>query len=476
MSKNKIRFATLAVAMTLATMSVPLASAGGLQSKMDAVFGEMSNVSQPGVFESQRRGVLSGGSVYVRNPIVNTELVNLQAPSFKAGCGGIDFFGGSFSFINADQFVQLLRAVASNAKGYAFNIALDIACSDCMAWINNLQAKIQKLNEMFGNSCQLAQGLVTDVANAFGTNRENQYSLVGTTSGLYDDFFGSKNGTDGTDKRKQGDEKKPEQAKDIVGNIVWDSLKKSNAKGWVTPGAAADTEKEEYEILMSVTGSIIIPKSEEDAKNPDTGSTNNPKYLDPKVGFKNLLDGGQVEIWSCDDADCMTVSTKTVRTVGMVKRIEELLLGDGASEGVIAKFAKSSNNAFTSKEENLMANMPSDIGMIVRNLGTASPVSAISQSHDIAYAVAMAWANDMLRDQIKAVRQALRANEKPEVKEMIEQLKDREDEIARDYEVYAKEHPVVADLIQQYNEIQQNIMKVAVIATTGMDKATLGEN
>ena len=203
MSKNKIRFATLAVAMTLATMSVPLASAGGLQSKMDAVFGEMSNVSQPGVFESQRRGVLSGGSVYVRNPIVNTELVNLQAPSFKAGCGGIDFFGGSFSFINADQFVQLLRAVASNAKGYAFNIALDIACSDCMAWINNLQAKIQKLNEMFGNSCQLAQGLVTDVANAFGTNRENQYSLVGTTSGLYDDFFGSKNGTDGTDKRKQ---------------------------------------------------------------------------------------------------------------------------------------------------------------------------------------------------------------------------------------------------------------------------------
>ena len=116
--------------MTMASMSVPMASAGGLQNKMDAVFNDMSNVSRPGVFETQRRGVLSGGSAYVRSPIMNTELVNLQAPSFKAGCGGIDFFGGSFSFINADQFVQLLRSVASNAKGYAFQIALDIACSE----------------------------------------------------------------------------------------------------------------------------------------------------------------------------------------------------------------------------------------------------------------------------------------------------------------------------------------------------------
>ena len=457
-------------------MSVPLANANGLQAKMDSVFGEMSNVSRPGVFESQRRGILSGGSMYVRNPIVNTELVNLQMPSFKAGCGGIDIFGGSFSFINADQFVQLLRAVASNAKGYAFNIALDIACESCMAWINALQSKIQKLNEAFGNSCQLAQGLVTDVANAFGAERENKYSLVGTTSGLADDFFDAKNWPSGKDTKKEVDEKQPEKAKEIVGNIVWDALKKSKANGWVSPGAAASTEKEEYEILMSVTGSIIIPKSEEDAKNPDTGNTNNPIYLDAKVSFKQLLDGGNVQVWSCDDADCMKASVKTIKTVGMANRIVGLLLGDGAnSEGIIAKFSKMTDNAFTAKESNLMSNMPTDIGMIVRNLGTASPVSAIGQSYDIAYAVAMTWANDLLIDQIKAVRQSLKSSDKPEVKEMINQLNEREEQIARDYQNYAKEHPVVADLIQQYNEVQKNIMKVAVIARQGVEKSTLGD-
>lgn len=73
-SRNKLRLLSVAVAMTMASMSVPMASAGGLQNKMDAVFNDMSNVSRPGVFETQRRGVLSGGSAYVRSPIMNTEL------------------------------------------------------------------------------------------------------------------------------------------------------------------------------------------------------------------------------------------------------------------------------------------------------------------------------------------------------------------------------------------------------------------
>ena len=61
--------------------------------------------------------------------------------------------------------------------------------------------------------------------------------------------------------------------------------------------------------------------------------------------------------------------------------------------------------------------------MIVRNLSTASAVSAIAQAHDISYAVAMTWANEMLIDQIKAVRQALRTSNKAEVKELLQQLR-----------------------------------------------------
>ncbi len=55
----------------------------------------------------------------------------LVPPSFSAGCGGIDLFGGSFSFINMNQFVDLMRAVASNAAGYAFQLAINAMCPDC---------------------------------------------------------------------------------------------------------------------------------------------------------------------------------------------------------------------------------------------------------------------------------------------------------------------------------------------------------
>ncbi|MDN4704685.1 conjugal transfer protein TraH [Vibrio parahaemolyticus] len=43
-------------------------------------------------------------------------LVSFTPPSWKAGCGGVDMFGGSFSFINAEQLVTMMRAVAANAK------------------------------------------------------------------------------------------------------------------------------------------------------------------------------------------------------------------------------------------------------------------------------------------------------------------------------------------------------------------------
>ncbi|WP_443743352.1 conjugal transfer protein TraH [Sutterella sp.] len=455
----KPRVIALALAGAIALSSMPLANAAGLQAKMDTVFGDMSNVSRPGIFDTQRRGVLSGGSAYVRSRIMNTELVNLQTPSWKAGCGGIDFFGGSFSFINADQFVQLLRTVAANAKGYAFQLALDAACPSCMAWINNLQAKIQQLNEAFGNSCQLAQGLVADTARAMGSTRDFDYSLTGTVQGLYDDFFGARSQADGKDTKKQVTASGKDE--NLVGNIIWESLKKSNAKGWIVD---ASNEKDEYGIIMAVTGTIIIPKPADDANNPDTGTSNNPNYLPALIDFKDLLDGGTLKTYTCNDDTCLNPTTTSITTVGMVKRIRDALVGDGTSRGVIAKFGEMSDNAFTAKEANLMANMPASIGSIVRNLATSAPDVARDQAYDLAYAVAMSWAHDLIQENLKVARQAVRTNSKPEVREMLQMLNDREASLNRSYEKYAKDHPTLAKMVEQYNAVQKNIYKIAVVA------------
>ena len=124
---SKIKHTALAACISAALFSLPSSSlAGGLQTQLDHVFdGMMSNTTLPGVWESQRRGVIAGGRFTAKTKIMNESLVQFTPPSWKGGCGGVDLFGGSFSFINSDQIVELLRTIAANAKGYAFQLALE---------------------------------------------------------------------------------------------------------------------------------------------------------------------------------------------------------------------------------------------------------------------------------------------------------------------------------------------------------------
>ena len=140
--------------------------AGGLAQQSDQLFNTMVNATSPTAHMGQRRGVFDGGSLQARNRIVSESLMHVTPPSFEAGCGGIDLYAGSFSFINADQFQALMRAIAANATGYAFQMALAAMSPQAAEIISKLQDTVQKLNSAFADSCQLAQGLVNDAASA----------------------------------------------------------------------------------------------------------------------------------------------------------------------------------------------------------------------------------------------------------------------------------------------------------------------
>ena len=63
--KQHTRRRTLALCIAAGTLMMTggTAEAHGLQSEMDKLFGQMSNTTPPGVYESQRRGVLAGGRI-----------------------------------------------------------------------------------------------------------------------------------------------------------------------------------------------------------------------------------------------------------------------------------------------------------------------------------------------------------------------------------------------------------------------------
>ena len=58
----------------LCLSSFASAQAAGLSDVLNEQFNTMSNVTQPGVFETQRRGVISGGSIATRSRVVNTQV------------------------------------------------------------------------------------------------------------------------------------------------------------------------------------------------------------------------------------------------------------------------------------------------------------------------------------------------------------------------------------------------------------------
>lgn len=84
----------------------------------------MANSTAPGTMTTKDRVGVFMGAFTMRSPIKAVNLVTFDPPRIDAGCGGIDLYGGSFSFINSQQLIQIFRQVAADAAGLAFKAAI----------------------------------------------------------------------------------------------------------------------------------------------------------------------------------------------------------------------------------------------------------------------------------------------------------------------------------------------------------------
>src|SRR5690606_5702098 len=143
MKTIKLKVMTAVVALTV--LYSPIAAHAGLQDALDGMF--VSNATSPGTFETQTRGGFVGGGLAMRTPVRAINLVSFDPPRLNAGCGGIDLFGGSFSFINADQIVALFRQIASNAVGLAFKAAINAINPSLGQLMDKFQSMVQAMND-----------------------------------------------------------------------------------------------------------------------------------------------------------------------------------------------------------------------------------------------------------------------------------------------------------------------------------------
>jgi len=309
---NRIVAAILAVMLPL-TGALTSAHAD-VGSSMDSFLNDVggaANVNGPTAYQGQSAGYYSLGNVWTRFPQKTTNIANLQLPRARAGCGGIDIFAGSFSFINASEIVAMLKAVANNAVGFAFSLAIDTVCPECSKIMQEFSQKAQLMNNLNINSCEMAQGLVGGIWPKGDLADKAICEAIGNSEGIFTDYAAAKHGcgTKGqrTSTTAQGAGKYDDVNPGVARNYTWTILKKS---AFFSPGGTFDQELAEY--AMTLVGTIIYvpPKDDEPGKFvPIVGESSSTLVT-------SLLDGttgSNVLIFHCDEPDkCLDPGFKSL--------------------------------------------------------------------------------------------------------------------------------------------------------------------
>ncbi|PZP33176.1 MAG: conjugal transfer protein TraH [Kocuria rhizophila] len=296
----------MAGAAALSMIPADMANAQ-VAAKMNDFFndaGGAANVTGPTAYQGQTAGYYSGGNVWSRFPQKSVQPFNLQLPSARAGCGGIDLFSGSFSFINSAELVAMMKGVANNALGFAFKLAISSISPQISKEIDFLQGAAQQLNQMNISSCEAAQGLVGAVWPKMQGARSTICAAVGNSQGKFSDWAKARQGCgaggeqdatlDGNTDPKMADHI-PAQPR----NYTWEALKRSNKFGGF--------DKEFSEYLMTLVGTVVISGGDADRS---------IKYFGPgeDAVVTALLDGtsgtNQVKILSCQNDACLDISEK----------------------------------------------------------------------------------------------------------------------------------------------------------------------
>lgn len=312
---------------TIAAVAVCFGSTNGhasLSDQMDTAFNAMVNVTDAGAYNTARRGVLSGGQIFIKMPTKRVNLLSATAPRITAGCGGINLYGGSFSFINADQFLENFQAIGANALGYGVKLALSSACPTCEQVMTSLEKTAQAINKMNMDSCQAAQGLVdAGVEYAQTQSADAKSKLRGIEGGIMDDVatawsWGNTETTSATNADKNADA--AGYAAEITGNIAWRSFKASGVS------SVFGGDDSFLEMLMTMTGTVIVD-------NPSTDADSDPKLMalgGHNIKLLDLISGGTIKTYSCNGSvsndGCLSVNssmTGTVTDEGLRQRIYE---------------------------------------------------------------------------------------------------------------------------------------------------------
>ena len=294
-----VALSALAAACMVAT---PVSAQVG--SELNDFFNDMgasANATGPTAYQGQSAGYYSGGNIWTRFPQKSVNPVNLQLPSIKAGCGGIDVFSGSFSFVNSDEIIAMLKATANNALGFAFQLAIKSISPQIASTIEEISQKAQQMNQFNMNSCETAQNLVSGLWGKSDRMSSEICKSIGNSQGLFSDWAKGRHecGTGGQRESTIAANSDPAIPAESY-NFTWDMLKQSYP--------SFSTEFREY--LMTFVGTVIF------YQDGDASGKRGFQFVGQgdRALLTALLDGtSSVTMLKCDTSEkCLNPTTQTM--------------------------------------------------------------------------------------------------------------------------------------------------------------------
>jgi conjugative transfer pilus assembly protein TraH len=140
-----------------------------------------STYSRPNTYQTQKRGYITGGKLSLRYQQNTDHLVNVTLPHFKKGCGGIDLFNGSLSYLEADRLIDKFNVIMGGAAAtYAFDLALNVLCEPCAKELKSLEAIVDRINQLQIDDCKATKAVVGYMKNktGIGDSAENTEAIT----------------------------------------------------------------------------------------------------------------------------------------------------------------------------------------------------------------------------------------------------------------------------------------------------------
>lgn len=370
--------------------------------------GYASNVTSASSYQTQAAGYYDGGSLFLRNQVKNLQLVHLDMPSYRAGCGGINLFFGGFSYIKSDELIKFFQNVLSSSGGYAFNLAMETSVPQLAHVMQYMQSIADRVNSANMNSCEMAENLVGGV---WPKNRRSQEKIcedIGTHNGKFADWAEARQECR---KEKGFNETMDVAANDPAyqnqvlrnKNLIWSAIQKNSF---------LSNNTELAELLMTLSGTEIYDAN--GSVTILTGSSDNRNLI------KALMYGGSAPTYHCDEATvCLKPSLSTITiqsSKSLVTQVQTMVTNMSQKLKEDVKFTDEENGFLNAQSIPIFKFM-----MILQSLH-----QGVSTQDLLSYSELMAkeLLKQYLMENLQLVKRSLTQVDYPNKKELLQNLQE----------------------------------------------------